>query len=68
MCEPKTTVEADHITKDTEVLTVMHTDTDTAIITMDGIPEPAEAEVAVRRYTGMIDMKETVTSLNPDRQ
>ena len=62
------TGEADHTTKDAEVSTVMHTDTDTAIITMDVIPEPAEAEVAVRRYTGTINTKKTITNLNPDRQ
>ena len=68
MCEPKMTVEADPTTKDAEVSTVMRTDTDTAITTTGVIPEPVEAEVAVRRYTGAIDTKRTVTSLNPDRQ
>ena len=54
MCEPKMTVEADHTTKDAEVSTVMHTDTDTAITTTDVIPVLTEAEVAVRRYTGCL--------------
>ena len=61
MCKLKMTVEADHTTKDAKVSTVMRTDTDTAITTTDVIPEPVEAEVTVRRYTGTTDTKKTVT-------
>ena len=52
----------DHTTKDAEVSTIMHTDTDTAIITTDVIPEPGEAEVAVKRDTGAINTKKTITN------
>ena len=53
--------EADHTTKDAEVSTIMHT----AIITTDMIPEPAEAEIAVRRYTGRNQYEEDCNQPEP---
>ena len=56
------------IIKDDEVPTEMPTDTGTVIATTGVIPEPTQAEVIVKRYTGVTDTKKIITSLNPDRQ